>query len=84
LVERIKALRAENTVEATPQRIERKQSTAEEPIIARIRRRQEAASVMDESSRHEDGSPEAKTMTFQERILRERQQRADGEWQSPS
>lgn len=84
LAERIKALRAENTVEATPQRTERKQSIAEEPITARIRRRQEEANATDEDSSPGDASPEPKMMTFQERILRERQQRAEGEGQSPS
>jgi hypothetical protein len=41
LADRIKALKAANTIEATPQRVQRKQSTAEEPTTARIRRRQE-------------------------------------------
>ena len=39
LAERIKAMKAANSVEATPQRVGQKQSTAEEPITARIRRR---------------------------------------------
>jgi flagellar biosynthesis GTPase FlhF len=42
LASRIKALKAANTIEATPQRVQRKQAAAEEPITARIRRRQEA------------------------------------------
>lgn len=84
LTERIKALRAENTVEATPQRSERKQSTAEEPITARIRRRQEEAASADETTSPEVLSPEPKAITFPEHILRERQQRAEGERQSPS
>jgi hypothetical protein len=42
LAERIKALKAANTIEVTPQRTRQKQSTAEEPGTARIRRRQKA------------------------------------------
>ena len=41
LAEKIKALKAANSIEATPQRARQKHSTAEEPITARIRRRQE-------------------------------------------
>lgn len=43
LADRIKALKSANTIEATPQRVQRKQATAEEPVTARIRRRQEEA-----------------------------------------
>ena len=39
---RIKALKAAHSIEATPQRVRQKHSTAEEPVTARIRRRQEA------------------------------------------
>ena len=42
LAERIKALKAVHSIEATPQRTRQKHSTAEEPITARIRRRTEA------------------------------------------
>src|SRR5207244_1514590 len=42
LADRIKALKAAHSVEATPQRARQKHSTAEEPITTRIRRRQEA------------------------------------------
>lgn len=41
LAERIKAHRAENTVEATLERISTRQVSAEEPVTARIRRRAE-------------------------------------------
>ena len=44
LSEQIKALKAANTIEAAPQRDRQKQSSAEEPITARIRRRTEAVS----------------------------------------
>ena len=54
LAERIKAMKAANSVEATPQRVGQKQSTAEEPITARIRRRansaQDSAAVEPEHS----------------------------------
>ena len=40
---RIKALKAAHSIEATPQRVRQKQSSAEEPVTARIRRRTETA-----------------------------------------
>ncbi|MHB1425013.1 MAG: hypothetical protein ACYC3I_17710, partial [Gemmataceae bacterium] len=40
LAARFKALKAANTLEAAPQRLQRKQAAAEEPVTARIRRRQ--------------------------------------------
>jgi cell pole-organizing protein PopZ len=42
LAERIKALRAANAVEATPERTGQRKFPAEEPVTARIRRRNEA------------------------------------------
>ena len=42
LAEKIKALKAAHSIEATPQRVRQKHSTAEEPVTARIRRRTEA------------------------------------------
>jgi hypothetical protein len=47
LAERIKALKAAHTIEATPQRVQQKHSTAEEPVTARIRRRTEAIPASD-------------------------------------
>ena len=41
LAERIKALRASNTVEAAPERTGKRQVSAEEPVTARIRRREQ-------------------------------------------
>jgi len=41
LAEQIKALKAAHTIEATPQRVGQKHSSAEEPVTARIRRRAE-------------------------------------------
>lgn len=94
LAEKIKALKAANTIEATPQRARQKHSTAEEPITARIRRRQEAhpapglaadhsalqpATDMQQDER--DKSPARPPLTFQERIAQERQR--SGEGQSP-
>jgi N12 class adenine-specific DNA methylase len=43
LAQRIKALRASNTVEATPQRTTKRQVSAEQPVTARIRRREQEA-----------------------------------------
>ena len=42
VAERIKALRARNTVEAAPERTAKRQVAGEEPVTARIRRRAEA------------------------------------------
>jgi N12 class adenine-specific DNA methylase len=47
LAERIKSLKAAHTIEATLQRSQQKVSSAEEPIIARIRRRKETAPASD-------------------------------------
>jgi len=82
LADRIKALKAANTIEATPQRIQRKQAAAEEPITARIRRRQEDTRLTNEAGSSESAAQEPKALSFQERIKRERQQHTEG--QSPS
>jgi hypothetical protein len=78
LAEQIKALKAANMIEAAPDRDRQKQSTAEEPITARIRRRTAANSLHEA----EDVSTHASTVdppkTFQERIIRERQRLDDG------
>ena len=42
LAEKINALKAAHSVEATPERLQRKQAAAEEPVTARIRRRGQA------------------------------------------
>jgi hypothetical protein len=49
LAERIKALKAAHNIEAAPQRTRQKQSSAEEPVTARIRRRKEAMLQFDAS-----------------------------------
>jgi len=86
LAERIKALKAGHNIEATPQRVRQKQSTAEEPVTARIRRRTEAIPAPDQGLQPGATAPEAtqpppaggissvrQPMTFQERIAMERQ-----------
>jgi hypothetical protein len=88
LADRVKALKAANTIETTPQRVQSKQATAEEPITPRIRKRQEANSASDhpvggdvspEPSALQpppaagDDSSALQPMTFQERIATERQ-----------
>jgi hypothetical protein len=89
LAEKIKALKAANTLEASTPRDPRKVSTAEEPITAQIRRRQEAsAATLEEGVTREaalewkEDSKETLPMTFQERILRERGEIDDS--QSPA
>ena len=72
LAEKIKALKAANSIEGTPQRARQKHSTAEEPITARIRRRAEANPVSERDSETQDVAHEPK-MTFQQRIALERQ-----------
>lgn len=57
LAEQIKALRAGNSVEATPQRTEKRRSSAEEPVTARIRRRSEAVAVSDQALVIDAASP---------------------------
>jgi hypothetical protein len=89
LAERIKALKAANTIEATPQRARQKRSSAEEPITARIRRRHTEASQTDRSD-GQPGEPERDSvadqhdsaskqrLTFQERIAQERESKGAG------
>jgi hypothetical protein len=91
LAERIKALKAGNKVEAAPQRIGQRQSSAEEPITARIRRRTEAVPASNVVT-HSDAAPHAESVrtqgstqissvdpprTFQERIILERRRKDD-------
>jgi N12 class adenine-specific DNA methylase len=89
LAERVKALKAVNSIETTPQRVQRKQAAAEEPVTARIRKRQEADSASDhpveQQASPEPSAPQppaggevssaGQPMTFQERIARERQRK---------
>jgi N12 class adenine-specific DNA methylase len=95
LAGRIKTLKAANTIEATPQRARQKQAAAEEPVTARIRRRQEAnagegeppapEAANDNHHADNDNQPtdsSAKPLTFQQRIAMERQQMKDS--RSPS
>ncbi len=86
LAEKIKALKAAHSIEATPQRVRQKHSSAEEPVTARIRRRTEALPASDPpiqpdaaaSGAGASGRPESALdsaikppMTFRERIARE-------------
>jgi len=92
LAERIKALKAANSVEGAPQRVGQRQSSAAEPVTARIRRRQGGNTASDQAI-ESDAAPEAGAaqppassqnssaelpMTFRERILRERQRNDAG------
>jgi N12 class adenine-specific DNA methylase len=93
LADKIKALKAANTIEATPQRVRQKHSTAEEPVTARIRRRTEAtplsaqAFTSADTPSPEEASPPSESMpqdspveseqTFQERISVDRQPKDD-------
>jgi len=89
LARRIKALKAANTIEAAPQRVRQKHSSAEEPVTARIRRRTEALRVSDTTVQPDasaSGAGAAPTtesgensssmsMMFQECIAMERQRK---------
>ena len=88
LADRIKALKTANTIDATPPRVQRKHATAEEPVTARIRRWQEAMPTPGQAAQHHEPLTEAATatpetnssarpMTFQERILHERNGHTD-------
>lgn len=88
LAGRINALKSANTIEATPQRVQRKHAAAEEPITARIRRRQEEAAEVQHAD--EENSPAGQAepgheppLTFQQRIEQERRRKPDGEGHSP-
>ncbi len=93
LADRIKALKAANSVEVTPQRARQKRSSAEEPVTARIRRWQEAnagtaeavqpgqapqaRAANDNHYAANDNQPQ-KPLTFQERLALERQRQEQG------
>ena len=89
LSEQIKAIKPADTIEGTAQRDWDKQSSAEEPITARIRRRTGAVPASDPATEsdaapaaegfHTQGSMQNSSLdpprTFQERIILERQQK---------
>jgi hypothetical protein len=89
LAERIKSLKATNSVESNPERIARRAVSAEEPITVRIRRRHEASPVSDQPVEHDAAPGAGETlplaaaesslpMSFPERIAMERQRRDEG------
>jgi N12 class adenine-specific DNA methylase len=86
LSDRIKTLKAAHNVEAAPQRVRQKQSTAEEPVTSRIRRRAEStplaafpsddstASVQPAAASIPDSASLVKAETpFQDRLIEKRQ-----------
>jgi N12 class adenine-specific DNA methylase/tRNA G46 methylase TrmB len=60
LAERIKALKAAYTIEATPQRTANRRTGAEEPVTARIRRRTEAIPASDPAMEPDTALPAAR------------------------
>jgi N12 class adenine-specific DNA methylase len=91
LAARIKALKAANSIEATPQRARQKQAAAEEPVTSRIRRRQEAntgegvpavpEAANDNHYADNDNQPSdssQKPLTFRQRLALERQGKDQG------
>jgi hypothetical protein len=88
LAAKIKAIQAANTIDTTPQRDRQKGPTAEEPVTARIRRRQEgradgepiqADGGQEGGDRLPPASPSTQHLSFRERIEKERQQRNEGQ-----
>jgi len=84
LAEQINALKAENSIEAAPQRVRQQHASAEEPVTARIRRRSEAMPVSDsaanaavspEPPQDSSGNPLPR---FRERLAMERQRQEEG------
>ncbi|HXE54441.1 MAG TPA: DEAD/DEAH box helicase family protein [Tepidisphaeraceae bacterium] len=80
LGEQIKALKAANTIEGTPQRARQKHTSAEEPVTARIRRRSESMPASDSAinageATDTGGRPPS---TFQDRIDLKRQPDVNG------
>ena len=88
---KIKALKAAHNIDATPQRVRQKHSSAEEPVTARIRRRVEGSAANE--AIHSDAGTETgiaptlqlpensaskPQMSFRERIAMERQRKDDG------
>jgi N12 class adenine-specific DNA methylase len=87
LAEQIKTLKAAHSIAATPQRARQAQSTAEEPVTARIRRRQEITPVANQvieadrvlraetipSPEAGENSPGKPPMAFEKRLAMERQ-----------
>jgi primosomal protein N'' len=87
LAEKIKALKASHSIEATAQRVRQKQSTAEEPVSARIRRRREAIpgsaqlALSEATEQPPSSAPDSSSVpqsAFQARIAIERQRKDDG------
>jgi len=92
LAGKIKSLKAANSIEATPQRVRQKHSTAEEPVTARIRRKAEAipaSGSVTESGAERETTPVLppepppppsvdSAKTFQERVAGERQKKDEG------
>jgi N12 class adenine-specific DNA methylase len=66
LAGRIKALKAAHSIEATPQRVRQKHSSAEEPVTARIRRRTEANPASDPAIQPDADAPGAGAATLPE------------------
>ncbi len=92
LAERIKSLKAAHTIDATPQRDRPKTTSAEEPVTARIRRRQETntafsqphgiveargAETISRPTEAEASSPKLR-LSFRERLTRERRSSDQG------
>jgi hypothetical protein len=80
----VKAIKAANTVDAAPERVRQKPSSAEEPITARIRRRAEVmpvfnsaanAAISPEPFQNSSGNP---LPHFQERLAMDRQLQQEG------
>jgi hypothetical protein len=70
LAAQIKALKAANTIEATPARAHKRHIAAEEPVTARIRRLTKAIHDPENGQSQEGASPDV--TSHQDRIMQER------------
>jgi hypothetical protein len=92
VADKVKALRAANTIEAAPQRSGTRRLSAEEPVTARIRRRHEANPDSGQAAEHggelggrktsspaeEENASTKPPIIFQERIAMDRRGTYDG------
>jgi hypothetical protein len=72
LAEQIKGLKAAHAIEAVPERTAKRQTSAEEPVTARIRRRSEAAGTAGPAMEPDSGQSPAGTSRIPERTLQTR------------
>jgi N12 class adenine-specific DNA methylase len=78
LADRIKALQAAHNIDPTPQRVRQKQTSAEEPVTTRIRRRAESMPVSDTAAAVSPEPSGIPPLTFREQLAIKRQRQQEG------